>query len=86
MRRRFRADGKQAKTRRPKAVAPKRKNPPKVARGSIASGDSGEAQIARELRDAQDQLTTTAEILEVIRACDCGTSNSHRASCAYLGK
>jgi hypothetical protein len=31
------------------------------------SGDSGEAQIARELRDAQEQLTTTAEILEVIR-------------------
>jgi two-component system NtrC family sensor kinase len=67
MRRRVRADGKQAKTRRPKAVASRRKNPPKAARGSTASVDSREAELARELRDAQKQLTTTAEILEVIR-------------------
>jgi signal transduction histidine kinase len=67
MKRRVRADGKQAKTCRPKAVAPTRKNPPKAARRSTASVDSREAEVARELLDAQEQLTTTAEILEVIR-------------------
>jgi two-component system NtrC family sensor kinase len=67
MRRRFRAENEQAKTRRRKAAAPRRKNPPKAARESTASVDSREAELARELRDAQEQLTATAGILEVIR-------------------
>jgi signal transduction histidine kinase len=67
MKRRFRGGGNQAKMSRRKAVAPRRKNPLKAARRSTASVDSREAELAHELRDAQEQLTTTAEILEVIR-------------------
>src|SRR5262245_1595477 len=67
MRRRFRADAKGAKTRRRKAVAPRPKKLPKAARDSTASVDGREAELARELHNAQEQLTTTAEILEVIR-------------------
>jgi two-component system, NtrC family, sensor kinase len=68
MKRRFTADGKQTKPRRRKAVvAPWRKSPPKPPRDSPTSVDSGEAEVTRELRDAQEQLTSTAEILEVIR-------------------
>ena len=70
MRRRFRADSEQVKTRRRKTVSLKRTDRPKAARSRTCSDDSQEtevAQLTRELRDALEQLTTTAEILEVIR-------------------
>jgi signal transduction histidine kinase len=70
MRRRFRAYSKQVKTRRGKTVSPKRTNRPKAAPSTTSSDDSQKtevAQVTRELRDAREQLSTTAEILEVIR-------------------
>jgi signal transduction histidine kinase len=70
MRRRFRADSEQAKVQRGKTVSLKPTNRPKAARSRTSSDDSQEAeaaQLTRELGDAREQLTTTAEILEVIR-------------------
>jgi two-component system, NtrC family, sensor kinase len=70
MRRRFRADSEQVKTRRRKPKSLKRSNRPKAARSRTSSDDIQEtevAQLTRELRDSLEQLTTTAEILEVIR-------------------
>jgi signal transduction histidine kinase/putative methionine-R-sulfoxide reductase with GAF domain len=70
MRRRFRARTEQAKVRRGKTVSLKRTKRPKAARSRTSSDDSHEtelAQVTRELRDALEQLATTAEILEVIR-------------------
>src|SRR5712691_3682233 len=70
MRRRFRADSEPVKTRRGKTVSLKRTNRPKAARGRTCSDDSQETevgQLTRELRDTLEQVTTTAEILEVIR-------------------
>jgi two-component system NtrC family sensor kinase len=51
-------------------VSRKRTNRPNAARSRPSSDDNQEtevAQVTRELRDALEQLTTTAEILEVIR-------------------
>src|SRR5262249_54721493 len=62
-------DSQQVRTRRRKTVSLKRTNRPKAAR-RISSDDGQEAeaaQLTRELRDALEQLTTTTEILEVIR-------------------
>jgi two-component system, NtrC family, sensor kinase len=70
MRRRFRADSEQVKTRRRKPKSLKRSNRPKAARSRTSSDDIQEtevAQLTRELGDSLEQLTTTAEILEVIR-------------------
>src|SRR5215207_3977611 len=70
MRRRYRADSEQVKTRRRKTVSLKRTTRPKAVRSRTCSDDGQEtdvAQLTRELRDALEQLTTTAEILEVIR-------------------
>jgi signal transduction histidine kinase len=56
--------------RRGKTVSLKRTNRPKAARTRASSDDNQEtevAQITGELRDALEQLTTTSEILEVIR-------------------
>src|SRR5262252_9675630 len=56
--------------RRGKTVSRKRTNRPKAARSGTSSDDNQEtepAQVTRELREAREQLTTTAEILEVIR-------------------
>jgi hypothetical protein len=68
MKRRIGGGSNEAKAPRRKAGAARRnKNPPKAARRSTASVDGREAELARELQDAREQLTTTAEILEVIR-------------------
>jgi signal transduction histidine kinase len=70
MRRCFRAGSEQVKRRRRKTVSLKRTNPPKAAPSGTSSDGSQETevgQLSRELRDALEQLTTTAEILEVIR-------------------
>jgi hypothetical protein len=70
MRRRFRAHSEQVKTRRGKTISRKRTNRPKAARSRTSSDNNQEtdlARVTRELRDALEQLTTTAEILEVIR-------------------
>src|SRR5262252_55451 len=56
--------------RRGKTVSRKRTNRPKAARSGTSSDDNQEtepAQVTRELSEAREQLTTTAEILEVIR-------------------
>jgi two-component system, NtrC family, sensor kinase len=70
MNRRFRAHSEQVKTRRGKTISRKRTNRPKAARSTTSSDDRKEpelAQVTRELRDVLEQLTTTAEILEIIR-------------------
>jgi signal transduction histidine kinase/putative methionine-R-sulfoxide reductase with GAF domain len=68
MKRRIGGGSNEAKAPRRKAGAARQnKNPPKAARRSTASVDGREAELARELQDAREQLTTTAEILEVIR-------------------
>src|SRR5262245_56210705 len=68
MRRRFRAGSEQAKKRQRKSLSLKRTKRPKVKRIRTSSDDNQKvAQVAGELRDALEQLTTTAEILEVVR-------------------
>ena len=69
MRRRSKAGGKPVKTRRRKAVAPKRRNALKAAsrHSPSAAGQEEEvARLTRELRDALDQQTGTSEALRVI--------------------
>ena len=69
MRRRSRAVGKPVKTRRRKAATIKRRNAPKFARrrSSSAAGQETEvARLTRELNEAVEQQTATAEILRVI--------------------
>jgi signal transduction histidine kinase len=69
MRRRFRAGTEQAKKRQRKTLSLKRTKRPKAVRTRTSSYDQKAevAQVTGELRDALEQLTTTAEILEVIR-------------------
>jgi GAF domain-containing protein len=70
MGRRFGADSEQTKTRQGKTLSLKRTNRPKAARTGTSSDDNHETevpQVTSELRDALEQLTTTADILEVIR-------------------
>ena len=59
-----------AKKRQRKTLSLKRTKRPKAARSGASSGGNQETEVAQvtdELRDALEQLTTTAEILEVIR-------------------
>src|SRR5271166_4614426 len=68
MRRRSRAGGEPAKTRRRKAAAPKHLNAPKVARhhSPPASQETEVARLTRERDEALEQRTAAAEILKVI--------------------
>src|ERR1035441_215752 len=69
MRRRSRAGGEPAKKRRRKAVTAKRRNAPKAVRGHSSSPADQETEIARltrELDEARQQQTASADVLKVI--------------------
>ena len=69
MRRRSRAGGEPVKTRRRKTAARKRGNAPKAERGRSASVIGQETEVARltrQLHEAQEQQTATAEVLKII--------------------
>ena len=70
MRRRFRAGGEPAKTRRRKTVTRKRGNAPEVARHrSPPAGQETEvARLTRERDEALEQQRATAEVLKIISA------------------
>jgi GAF domain-containing protein len=67
MRRRSRAGGEPAKTRRRKTATLKRRNAPKAVRRLFASGHEAEvARLTRERNEAVEQQTATSKVLQVI--------------------
>src|ERR1700730_17996785 len=71
MRRRSKAGGKPIKARHRNTVTRKRRNAPKSVgrRGSaVTSQETKVAKLKRELHEAFEQQTATAEVLRVIRS------------------
>src|SRR5215471_3967268 len=68
MRRRSKAAGEPTKTQRRKTAALKRRNEPKTRRrsSSIASLEAKVAQLTRELKEALQQQTASADVLKTI--------------------
>jgi GAF domain-containing protein len=68
MKRRSKASGKPARSRRSKSSKPKRRNGPKVAssRSSRGGGEAEVAELRRELHQAREQQTATADVLKII--------------------
>ena len=66
MKRRSRAGGKPAKTRRRKALKPKRGDVSKTASSSAPIQDAEVARLTRELNEALEQHTAAAEVLRII--------------------
>ena len=68
MRRRSRAGGEPVKTRRHKAVTPKRRSAPESVghSSSAASQESEIARLRRELKEALEQHTATSDVLKVV--------------------
>ena len=69
MRRRSRAGGETAKTRRRKTVTPKHHNPPKAVRSRSSSAAGPETEVvrlARERDEALEQQAATSDVLRVI--------------------
>ncbi|MGC1927265.1 MAG: histidine kinase, partial [Pseudolabrys sp.] len=67
MRRRIKAGSNTVKTQRRKTL--KRRDAPKAARGRsslAANKETSAAQLARELKEAREQQTATADVLKVI--------------------
>src|SRR5262245_46578528 len=65
--RQMRRRDKAAKTQRPKTL--KRRDAPKAARGRsslAANKETSAAQLVRELKEAREQQTATADVLKVI--------------------
>ena len=69
MSRRSKTGGEPAKARRRKTVTRKRRNAPKAVRGRSSSAGGSETKVARltrELNEALEQRSATADVLKAI--------------------
>jgi len=66
VKRRASASGQRVKTRRRRALEPKRRDAPKTVSSSAPTQDAEVARLTRELSEAREQQTATSEVLQVI--------------------